>query len=220
MASSEFEQNAERAMVACARHCCVCRRFRPTALQVHHVDEKAQGGTDDYDNLIPVCLTCHSDVHTRRPFARRFTQNELRQHRDQVYRMVAEGVLVPPEEPSPRPPLSVSRVQETVYESATRIGGDLEKLSLDAIRILVSMARGDGHLIFSSHMGGRDLRAGTLEEEVPHTNHRRGKEIDAAIDELERSRLITRTDHDRYARLYELTILGYTVADDLDTATD
>ena len=51
-------------MVKCGRRCCVCRRFRPTKLQVHHIKERAKGGGDEEDNLIVTCFSCHSDVHT------------------------------------------------------------------------------------------------------------------------------------------------------------
>ena len=42
----------DRMMVRCGRRCCICRRFRPTKLQVHHIVERSQGGSDDEDNLI------------------------------------------------------------------------------------------------------------------------------------------------------------------------
>ena len=34
-------------LAKCARHCCVCRRFRPLHLQVHHIVERNEGGTED-----------------------------------------------------------------------------------------------------------------------------------------------------------------------------
>src|SRR5437868_932579 len=80
-------------MVKCGRRCCICRRFRPTKLQVHHIVERNAGGTDDEDNLIVICLSCHTDVHTKVPFARRFSVDELKGHRDAVVKMVADGKL-------------------------------------------------------------------------------------------------------------------------------
>jgi hypothetical protein len=71
-------------MVKCGRRCCIWRRFRPTKLQVHHIIERNHGGTDDEDNLIVICLACHTDVHTKVPFARRFSVEELKGHRDAV----------------------------------------------------------------------------------------------------------------------------------------
>jgi hypothetical protein len=39
---------------------------------VHHIVEQADGGGDELDNLIPICRTCHSDVHTNTKLTRRF----------------------------------------------------------------------------------------------------------------------------------------------------
>lgn len=75
-------------MAKCGRRCCICRRFEPLHLQVHHIVERADGGTDDLDNLIVICLTCHSDVHSDTKLTRRFTPEELRQHRDALFELV------------------------------------------------------------------------------------------------------------------------------------
>jgi 5-methylcytosine-specific restriction endonuclease McrA len=40
----------DRMMVKCGRRCCICRRFLPTKLQVHHIIERANGGTNEEDN--------------------------------------------------------------------------------------------------------------------------------------------------------------------------
>ena len=86
-------ETADAMMVKCARRCCVCRRFRPTKLQVHHITERSSGGSDEEGNLIVVCFSCHSDVHSRVPFARRFTRAELAGHRDALVAAVAVGVF-------------------------------------------------------------------------------------------------------------------------------
>jgi hypothetical protein len=83
----------DRMMVRCGRRCCICRRFRPTKLQVHHIVERSEGGSDDEDNLIVTCFSCHSDVHTKVPFARRFSVAELKGLRDVVTRLVEVGTL-------------------------------------------------------------------------------------------------------------------------------
>ncbi len=84
---------AAEVLAKCARHCCICRRYRPLHLQVHHIVERANGGTDDLDNLIPICVSCHSDVHTVTRLTRRFTVQELKLHRDKVYDLVESGHL-------------------------------------------------------------------------------------------------------------------------------
>ena len=81
----------DKMMVKCARRCCICRRYRPTKLQVHHIVERNQGGGNEEDNLIVTCLSCHTDVHSKVPFARRFSVNELKGHRDALVKMVEEG---------------------------------------------------------------------------------------------------------------------------------
>lgn len=44
-------------------------------LEIHHLTEKAAGGTDDYDNLILLCACCHAAVHGRMYNAEKYHQN-------------------------------------------------------------------------------------------------------------------------------------------------
>lgn len=61
-------------------YCWNCRReeghlrtLRPSvALQVHHVIEVKEGGTDDPANLQLLCAECHAEVHRRREAFRRY----------------------------------------------------------------------------------------------------------------------------------------------------
>jgi hypothetical protein len=80
-----------RIMVRCARHCCVCRKFKPLQLQIHHIKPEAKGGTDDEDNLIAICLDCHAAVHSQLMMAKNFTETELRMARDKVYELAESG---------------------------------------------------------------------------------------------------------------------------------
>jgi hypothetical protein len=50
------EEIVDRMMVKCGRRCCICRKFKSTLLQVHHIVQWADGGTNDEDNLIVLCL--------------------------------------------------------------------------------------------------------------------------------------------------------------------
>ena len=43
--------------------CAVCDSM--DFLEFHHLIPKADGGTDDYDNLILLCSCCHATVHGR-----------------------------------------------------------------------------------------------------------------------------------------------------------
>jgi 5-methylcytosine-specific restriction endonuclease McrA len=40
-----------------------CEVCGETAVDIHHKKLKSQGGTDDADNLIAVCRTCHNQLH-------------------------------------------------------------------------------------------------------------------------------------------------------------
>lgn len=48
----------KRAGVACL----ICG-YNKTSLDIHHIDEKKNGGTDDHSNLIAVCPNCHREAH-------------------------------------------------------------------------------------------------------------------------------------------------------------
>lgn len=75
----------EKLLVECQRCCCVCHRFCCTKIETDHIVPENDGGTDDISNAIPVCFDCHAEIHTynpQHPRGRRFTQNELRLHRD------------------------------------------------------------------------------------------------------------------------------------------
>ena len=87
------EKSVVSVLVKCARHCSICRRFSPLQIQVHHIIEQCDGGTHDEDNLLPVCIGCHSFVHSKMQMTKNFTAKELQGHRDEVYEMVAKGKL-------------------------------------------------------------------------------------------------------------------------------
>lgn len=87
------ENVVAKILVRSARHCCICRRFSPLQIQIHHIVEQADGGTNDEDNLIPICIVCHSSVHTRTHMTKGFSQIELKGHREAVYDMVEKGKL-------------------------------------------------------------------------------------------------------------------------------
>ena len=45
--------------------CLKAGRFVPVE-QVHHIRPLAEGGTNDEDNLISLCMSCHSHIHAKR----------------------------------------------------------------------------------------------------------------------------------------------------------
>ncbi len=79
---------ADDVFVRCRRHCCICDVFAGQKMELHHIKQVADGGTDSIDNCIPLCLNCHAEVkayNPKHPKGRKYTENELREHRDKCY---------------------------------------------------------------------------------------------------------------------------------------
>jgi len=68
-------------LAACKRHCCVCWRWCGSRIHLHHIHPRAEGGPDDIDNAIPVCLDCHAEIESRSNMGRHFSQVELHEHK-------------------------------------------------------------------------------------------------------------------------------------------
>ena len=112
-------------------------------LHIHHIKEESEGGSNDFDNLIPVCLTCHSDIHTHTKLTRRFTNEELKVDRDTVITMVAEGkLMVNKIEDDDSDELINGWIQRLVNK-ADSVGSDIE-LPPHAVKILLDAAQKDG----------------------------------------------------------------------------
>jgi len=45
--------------------CTICGNIKETALHIHHILKKREGGTDHMDNLITVCNSCHKTADTK-----------------------------------------------------------------------------------------------------------------------------------------------------------
>lgn len=79
------------ALVACGRHCCLCHRFRGLKIELHHIVQQSEGGEDTFENCIPLCFDCHGDMRSYdsvHPKGTKYTQSELRIHRDRWYAKV------------------------------------------------------------------------------------------------------------------------------------
>jgi len=73
-------------LVSCHRRCCICHRFCGVKMETDHIVPSDEDGTDKINNAIPVCLECHAEIHcynTAHPRGRKFTAEELRQHKEQ-----------------------------------------------------------------------------------------------------------------------------------------
>src|SRR5436305_13441321 len=87
-----LQKDAERALVLCGRHCCLCHKFCGTNIELHHIVPESEGGSDAIDNGIPLCFDCHAEVehyNPQHPRGRKFTESELKAHRDAWYAKVA-----------------------------------------------------------------------------------------------------------------------------------
>ena len=75
----------EDILVKSGRCCCVCHKFCGIKIEVHHVKPQADGGLDTFDNCIALCFDCHAEVESynpKHPKGNRFTEKELKRHRD------------------------------------------------------------------------------------------------------------------------------------------
>ena len=84
----------EDALVAAARHCCVCRKFKGLNIEVHHIIPKAQGGKDTFENAIPLCPDCHADAghyFAGHPRGIKLSPTELKKHKIDWYKIVSEN---------------------------------------------------------------------------------------------------------------------------------
>ena len=86
-----FSQNvANKALVKCGRHCCICKRFVGSKIELHHIKPRAEGGSDELDNCIPLCFECHAEVgsyNPNHPKGKKYTESELKGHRDRWYEL-------------------------------------------------------------------------------------------------------------------------------------
>ncbi|HPE73298.1 MAG TPA: HNH endonuclease [Candidatus Competibacter sp.] len=81
----------EEALVACGRRCCVCHRFCGRNIELHHIEMESKGGKSIFENCIPLCFDCHADAghyNSNHPKGTRYSQSELRKHRDSWYQAI------------------------------------------------------------------------------------------------------------------------------------
>lgn len=80
-----------KALIACARHCCLCHQRKGLKIECHHIVQKSEGGDDTLENCIPLCFDCHADMRSidhKHPRGTKYTPQELIQRRDAWYRQV------------------------------------------------------------------------------------------------------------------------------------
>jgi hypothetical protein len=195
----------DKMMVKCARRCCICRRYRPTKLQVHHIVERNQGGSNDEDNLIVTCMSCHTDVHSKVPFARRFTVQELKGHRDALVKMVEQDVL-PASDTDDADQVMLALLSAKPKASAL--------LSPEATEILlhaVNAKSQQGCVLVSLSFEGLNITMGDDGRNIPNDDGRTQAKYKRAIKELRQARMLDRLSEG----VFEITDEGYLVADEI-----
>lgn len=77
-----LEKNKQEVILKSGNRCCICTTV---GIQAHHIKPKSQEGSDDLDNLAPLCPNCHSKTHSRGGFTLQIKEETLKQFRDSWY---------------------------------------------------------------------------------------------------------------------------------------
>ena len=86
----------ERTLVAAARHCCVCHRYKGLNIEVHHINQESESDNNTFENAIALCFDCHADAghyNPRHPRGTSLSASELRHARDRWFEIVATNSL-------------------------------------------------------------------------------------------------------------------------------
>ncbi len=198
----------DRMMVRCGRRCCICRRFRPTKLQVHHIIERSEGGADEEDNLIVTCFSCHSDVHTKVPFARRFSVAELKGHRDSVISLVEAGTLgVADADDTDEAVAVIVREMRAVLKPQIELLPEAVEILTKAVGVEGGM---QGMIHFVRHDSWFSLLVGGVDQ-FAYDDHRRQARYKKALDQLLQCHLVEW----RCDQILDVTYAGYLAADEM-----
>lgn len=89
----------KEALIASARHCCICHRYKGVKVEVHHVVPESEGGSNDIENAIVLCFDCHADAghyNPNHPRGTKMSPEELREAKDSWQMMVKSNRIEPP----------------------------------------------------------------------------------------------------------------------------
>ena len=113
------EETRIKALVFCGRRCCICHKFCGNNMEIHHIKAKADGGSDDFENAIPLCFDCHAEVRqydSNHPKGIKFTEKELIIHRDNWYKKMQH--YVPEKE-------ETKKQEEKIFLHRANVGNDI-----------------------------------------------------------------------------------------------
>lgn len=183
----------------------MCRRYRPLQLQVHHIVSVADGGGDELANLIPICISCHSDVHTATRLTRRFKAEELRLHRDAVYNLVDEGRLPASSDTGSTFGLFAEQISREIRDhlDESRSAGP----PLRSTELLLAVACEDEPLQLRRHEEHMTMTTG---QRTFHSQVNSNDDLPDVVRPLVDARLMRRVGD-----TLEITPLGQTMIDDL-----
>lgn len=108
---------ADEVFVRCARHCCLCGKYAGSKMELHHIRQAADGGDDSADNCIPLCFDCHAEVkayNPHHPKGRKFTETELKGHRERIYALVENRSVIRVQEENSTEHVTFPPLQEKV----------------------------------------------------------------------------------------------------------
>lgn len=113
------EETRIKALVSCGRRCCICHKFCGNNMEIHHIKARADGGSDDFENAIPLCFDCHAEVRqydSKHPKGIKFTEKELIIHRDNWYKKMQH--YVPEKE-------ETKKQEEKIFLHRANVGNDI-----------------------------------------------------------------------------------------------
>jgi len=75
-------------LIKCGRRCALCvylkNDFNTKNLQIAHIDNDPSN--NDLDNLVPLCLDHHIEIHQKNPISKGFSNEEIKHYRDLLYK--------------------------------------------------------------------------------------------------------------------------------------
>ena len=205
---------ADQLLAECGRHCCLCRRFQPLCLQVHHIRPQAEGGTNDPDNLIALCLNCHSSVHTKAGMARNFTFDELKLHKHNTITAVREGRLVGDSDTPSAFDEMLKGLLAAILPALAPATPSKVRLLPEAVEVLVAAAKHGGVFYPVPFDGGWVLQCGPIQFGGDFNDHRRLVKYQKAFNQLAQTAFLEQVRD----ALWQVTDDGYRVADQLIAA--
>lgn len=90
----------KEALIASARHCSVCHRYKGVKVEVHHIVPESEGGSNGIENAIVLCFDCHADAghyNSKHPRGKKMSPEELREAKD-IWQIMVQGSRIEPPE--------------------------------------------------------------------------------------------------------------------------